>query len=175
VTEAENQKEIWQTHLREKSPLNVLQAGAHFSVPLMIAGDKVSRSCALSEGSQIFMASASVSRHEDVLQFFLTCGFTVCVFESLQDAQICIENGAMRCDLLFLDADSCADVGAAHNALVRLQAAVPKLPVIVASVIADTARSNPVLNHLLNTVICLPADDRALFNAVAMAVTNSLR
>ncbi len=159
---------------REKSSLYMLQSDAHFTAPMLIEGYKASRTCALSAGCQVFMVSANVSRLETVLKFFLTCGFTVCVFESLQDAYLGIEH-ALRCDLLFLDADTCADVMSAHDMLVRLQAVVPKLPVIVSSASFDTGRNNPVLNYLLNTVVCLPTDDRKLLNAVAVAVSNSLR
>ena len=159
---------------REKSSLCVRQSGAHFRAPQLIAGYKASQTCALAAGCQIFMVSASVSRHETVLQFFLTCSFTVCVFDSLQDAHLGVENEAMRCDLLFFDVDSCADVVSAYDILVRLQAAVPELPVIVGSVSIDAGQNNSVLNYLFNTVVCLPTDDRGLLRAVAVAVAKSL-
>jgi hypothetical protein len=38
-----------------------------------------------------------------------------------------------------------------------------------------SGRNNPVLNYLLDTVVCLPTEDRGLLNVVAAAVTNSLR
>ena len=159
----------------EQSSVCVPQAGVDFLAPWMIEGYQVSRTCALAAGSQIFMVSAKVSCHDTVLELFLTCGLNVFVFESLQDAHLGMEYGALRCDLLFFDADNCADVVSAHNIIGKMQAEMPKLSVIVGSASVDTGRNNPVLNYLLYTAVCLPTDDQKLLNAVAVAVIGSLR